>query len=95
MNPMYGVIAWVVSGCFVAWIATNVMALRGRGRWIGNLAVGVLGALIGGYFTRMPHAGSSYDAFSVSVLGAFVGATVLIALASLPPVRVWRDRHAL
>ena len=92
---MYDAAAWVSVGVFVAWIATKVMAVRGRGGGIGNLGVGVLGALAGGFATRTGvGADAGYDALIVSSFGALVGATAVIALSSLPLARAWRHRHA-
>jgi uncharacterized membrane protein YeaQ/YmgE (transglycosylase-associated protein family) len=95
MSWMFGVVVWVSVGFFAAWIATKVMAVGGRRDGPGNFAVGMLGALVGGFVTRSALGdGSAYDAVTVSGLGAFVGASALIGLASLPLVRVWRARHA-
>ena len=47
MNSLL-VLSWVGMGVFVAWIGTHLVRDRSRGGGVGNLAVCVLGALLGG-----------------------------------------------
>jgi uncharacterized membrane protein YeaQ/YmgE (transglycosylase-associated protein family) len=42
-----GVIAWIIVGLLAGWLATQV--LGGRGGLLYNLAVGLVGAIVGGF----------------------------------------------
>ena len=42
-----GVIAWIVIGLIAGWLATQI--LGGRGGLFYNLAVGLAGAIVGGF----------------------------------------------
>ena len=73
-------LAWIVVGLIAGWLASQVMRGGGYGL-IGDIIVGVVGALIGGFLAatllNMPDA---VDGINVtSILVAFVGAVILIA----------------
>ena len=42
-----GVIAWIIIGLVAGWLATQI--LGGRGGLLYNLAVGLVGAVVGGF----------------------------------------------
>ena len=42
-----GVIAWIIIGLLAGWLATQI--LGGRGGLLYNLAVGLVGAIVGGF----------------------------------------------
>ena len=90
---MYDAAAWVSSACSSRGSLLVVAAVRGRGGGIGNLGVGVLGALAEGSRRVRASAPTGYDALIVSLFGALVGATAVIALSS-SLARAWRHRHA-
>ena len=72
---------WTLFGAFVGWLASLVMARDGEQGTIGNILVGVAGAGLGGYlFQRDVTPG--YFSFG-SVLTAFVGAVLLLAVANM------------
>ena len=74
-----GLISWAIVGLLAAWIAGMVTGQRGRG-CITNIAVGVIGAFIGGALARA----AGYEGirhFGIrSVLLAALGATVFLAV---------------
>ena len=76
-----GLLAWIVSGLIAGWLASQVMRGGGYGL-IGDIIVGVVGALIGGFLAatllNMPDAVNGINV--TSILVAFVGAVILIAL---------------
>ena len=72
-----GIIAWLVVGLIAGWLAGRVMKGTGYGV-IGDLIVGLSGALIGGFLFGLIVAGDA--GFWGSVLVAFLGACVLIML---------------
>jgi len=76
-----GIFAWLVVGLIAGWLAGQVMKGGGFGL-IGDIIVGVVGAMLGGFlaveFLNMPNPVSGINIPSIFV--AFVGAVILIAL---------------
>jgi uncharacterized membrane protein YeaQ/YmgE (transglycosylase-associated protein family) len=76
-----GILAWIVVGLIAGWLASQVMRGGGYGL-IGDIIVGMVGALIGGFlaatFLKMPNAVNGINI--TSILVAFVGAVILIAI---------------
>ncbi len=76
-----GLLAWIVVGLVAGWLASRVMKGRGSGL-VGDLVLGVVGALLGGFLAstllKMPDAVNGINV--TSILVAFVGAVILIAL---------------
>ncbi len=72
-----GIIAWLVVGLVAGWIATRVM--KGRGYvLVGDLIVGVIGALLGGLVFGLVTTGEAEFWSSIAV--AILGAWILIAM---------------
>ena len=78
------ILAWLVVGLIAGFLASRVMRGGGYGL-IGDIIVGVVGALIGGWlattFLNMPNPVSGINVTSIIV--AFVGAVILIAFLRL------------
>ena len=76
-----GILAWLVVGLIAGWLASRVMRGGGYGL-IGDIIVGVVGALIGGFLAstllKMPNAVNGINI--TSILVAFVGAVILLAI---------------
>jgi uncharacterized membrane protein YeaQ/YmgE (transglycosylase-associated protein family) len=73
------IIAWLVLGLLAGWIASMIMGRGGYGV-VGDMVVGIIGALIGGFITG-PLFGIDVTGFNVtSLIVAVVGAIILIAL---------------
>jgi uncharacterized membrane protein YeaQ/YmgE (transglycosylase-associated protein family) len=70
-----GVIAWVVVGLIAGFLAGRVMQ-SGGSRLFGDLVLGLVGALIGGFLSGMFITGTY--GFAGSILIAFLGACLLI-----------------
>ena len=79
-----GILAWLVVGLIAGWLASRVMRGGGYGL-IGDIIVGAVGAVIGGFLAanllNMPDAVNGINV--TSILVAFVGAVILIALLRL------------
>jgi uncharacterized membrane protein YeaQ/YmgE (transglycosylase-associated protein family) len=79
-----GVLAWIVVGLIAGWLASQVMRGGGYGL-IGDIILGVVGALLGGWLAsvllNMPDAVNGINL--TSILVAFIGAVILIALLRL------------
>lgn len=75
-----GIIAWLIIGGLAGWIAGHIM--RGGGFGIlGNIGVGVVGALIGGFIFRQI-LGMGTGGFLGSLFSAIVGAVILLWVIS-------------
>ena len=73
------ILAWIVLGLIVGFLASAVMRGGGYGL-VGDVILGVVGALLGGFIFSVL-GGSGITGFNVySLLVAFVGACILIAL---------------
>ena len=79
-----GLLAWIVVGLVAGWLASQVMRGGGYGL-IGDIIVGAVGAVIGGFlaarFLNMPDAVNGINV--TSILVAFVGALILVAVLRL------------
>ena len=75
------ILAWLVVGLIAGWLASQVMRGGGYGL-IGDIIVGIVGALIGGFLAanllNMPNAVNGINI--TSILVAFVGAVILLAI---------------
>ena len=76
-----GLLAWLVVGLIAGFLASQVMRGGGYGL-VGDIIVGVVGAVIGGFLAgallNMPDAVNGINV--TSILVAFVGAVILIAI---------------
>ena len=76
-----GILAWIVVGLIAGFLAGKVMRGGGYGL-IGDIIVGIVGAVIGGFlaatFLNMPDAVNGINI--TSILVAFIGAVILIAI---------------
>ena len=83
-----GIIAWIVVGLIAGWLAGVVMRGGGFGV-VGDIIVGILGALIGGFLASavfgVPDAVNGINVMSIVV--AFLGAVVLVAILRALPGR--------
>ncbi len=79
-----GLLTWIVVGAIAGWLASLVMKGSGFGL-IGNIVVGVIGALVGGYlagtFFNMSDAISGFNFTSIVV--AFLGAVIVLFIVGL------------
>jgi uncharacterized membrane protein YeaQ/YmgE (transglycosylase-associated protein family) len=79
-----GILSWLVVGLIAGFLASRVMRGGGYGL-IGDIIVGIVGALIGGFLAgtllNIPDAVNGINL--TSILVAFIGAVILIALLRL------------
>lgn len=71
---------FLLIGALAGWVAGLVMKGRGFGV-IGNIVVGVIGALFGGWL--LPQLGFSFGGSGGLFVTAFIGAVVLLAVIGL------------
>ena len=74
-----GIIGWIVIGILAGWVAEKVMK-RNHGL-LTNLAVGVVGALLGGFVAGM--LGISFGGWIGSFVIATLGAIILLFLLGM------------
>jgi uncharacterized membrane protein YeaQ/YmgE (transglycosylase-associated protein family) len=79
-------IIWLVVGGLIGWVASMIMRTDAQQGVILNIVVGVVGALLGGWFlSPMIGAGTiNQNDFSLAGLGvSLVGAIILLAIVNL------------
>jgi uncharacterized membrane protein YeaQ/YmgE (transglycosylase-associated protein family) len=77
-------VVWIVVGAIAGSLAGSLVTGKweGLGRWT-SLAIGLVGALIGGALFRLFGIWPGLDAFSISlrdVLAAFIGSLIFLAV---------------
>jgi uncharacterized membrane protein YeaQ/YmgE (transglycosylase-associated protein family) len=78
------IIVWLIVGLIAGWLAGMAMGGRGFGV-LGNMVVGIIGALIGG-FLASTFLGLDVSGFNLpSILVAFLGAIVFLLILRLIP----------
>jgi uncharacterized membrane protein YeaQ/YmgE (transglycosylase-associated protein family) len=79
-----GILTWVVVGIVAGWLAGVVMKGKGFGL-IGNMIIGIVGALVGGWLAgalfNISNAVSGFNLGTIVV--AFLGAVVVLYIARL------------
>jgi len=78
MNVGLGVIGWLILGAIAGALAGSVMKGGGYGL-VGDVIVGIIGALIGGFLVDLLLPNASFG-FIGSLIVAFIGACILIAI---------------
>lgn len=83
---MISVLVWVLVGLVAGWLAAQIMGPGGYGM-IGDIVVGLIGALIGGLLASWLGLGGldklepfTFGNFIITVLVALVGAIIFIAI---------------
>ena len=74
------ILGWIVFGAFAGWIASVLMGRQGGGCLV-NIALGLVGALVGGFLFRALSGDFSYDQHGilVSMVVAVIGAVIVLA----------------
>jgi uncharacterized membrane protein YeaQ/YmgE (transglycosylase-associated protein family) len=79
-----GLLTWIVVGAIAGWLAGKVMKGSGFGL-IGDIVVGVIGALVGGWlagtFLNVSNAISGFNLNTIFV--AFLGAVIVLYILRL------------
>jgi uncharacterized membrane protein YeaQ/YmgE (transglycosylase-associated protein family) len=78
------ILAWVIVGGIAGWLAGMVVQGTGLGV-IGDVIVGIVGALIGGFVLSLLLPGTfGFTGFNiVSLVVAFIGAVILLVVVKL------------
>jgi len=77
------ILAWIVVGIIAGWLARKVIRGEGPAGLPGDLVIGVVGAVVGGWiFNALGHPGATGLNLG-SIIVAFVGAVVVLWLIRL------------
>jgi uncharacterized membrane protein YeaQ/YmgE (transglycosylase-associated protein family) len=77
------ILAWIVVGIIAGWLAKMVVPGDGPGGVLGDLIVGVVGAVIGGWiWNYFGHVGATGINLP-SIIVAFIGGVVLLLIVRL------------
>jgi len=77
-----GIILWIILGALAGWIASIIMKNNAEQGAVGNIIVGIVGAVIGGYLMSM-FGQEGVTGFNLySLLVSIVGAVVLLAIVN-------------
>ena len=73
-----GIIVWIVIGLIAGWLANLILKGRGGGLF-GNIAVGLIGAIVGGWLFGVLGIISA-PGFGPQLVSATIGAIVLLLI---------------
>lgn len=74
-----GIFAWIVIGLIAGWLAHII--LGGRGGLFGNIAVGLIGALVGGFL---------FKKLQLHVMPDFWGNLITATIGAIVFLLIWR-----
>jgi uncharacterized membrane protein YeaQ/YmgE (transglycosylase-associated protein family) len=75
------IIAWIIIGALAGWIASMIMNTNEEQGAVGNIVVGIIGALIGGFVVHALTGNDSISGFNIStILTAILGSVILLAI---------------
>ena len=79
--PVYALLLWLVIGGLAGWLAQRLLGSVGPWGIVGDVVVGLVGAVIGGYLLGLLGA-TGTGGILVSFLTALVGALALVAIVN-------------
>jgi hypothetical protein len=74
-----GVLSWIVVGLIAGWLAHTI--LGGRGGIFGNIAVGLVGAIFGGFL---------FEKLNLQVIPDFWGNLITATIGAILFLLIWR-----
>ena len=79
-----GLILWLIFGALAGWLASLINGTNREQGWIGNIVLGIVGALVGGFLYSLI-SGDGFDTgFNIgSLIVAVVGALIVSWLFSM------------
>jgi len=87
------IIIWLVIGGLIGWVASVIMRTDGQQGLFLNMATGIVGAVLGGWFLSPLVGSSTINQGNFSAAGLFVslvGAVTLLAIVNLVRPGAWR-----
>jgi uncharacterized membrane protein YeaQ/YmgE (transglycosylase-associated protein family) len=74
-----GIISWIILGLIAGFIGSKIVDKRGQGFWL-NMALGIVGALIGGFLFSLFGAGGVTGLNIYSIVVAIIGSIVVLLI---------------
>lgn len=74
---MLDIIAWILFGALAGWIASIIMKTNEEQGALGNIVVGIVGAILGGFLYRTL-TGNEVDGFNLANLLIAIGGSVIL-----------------
>jgi len=74
-----GIFLWIIIGLIAGWLATQI--LGGRGGLFYNLAIGLIGAIVGGFL---------FERLNLHVMPDFWGNLITATIGAVIFLLVWR-----
>jgi len=74
-----GIISWIILGLIAGFIGSKIVDRQGQGFWL-NIAVGVIGALVGGFLFDLFGASGVTGLNIYSMIVAIVGSVVVLLI---------------
>ena len=88
------ILAWIIVGIIAGWLARMVIPSEGPAGLLGDLVIGVVGAIVGGwFFTSFGHpavTGVNIGSIVVSLMGAVVVLWLVRLFTGTRPSRLAR-----
>jgi len=79
-----GLIGWIVLGAAAGWLASLINKTNDQQGWIGNIVLGVVGALVGGFLWNLFTDSDNIIDFSIGgLILAVIGALIVSYLWTL------------
>ncbi len=73
------IIGWIIIGALAGWIASMIMGRNESQGWLGNIVVGIVGALVGGFVWGLISGDEYVSSFSIgTLLIAVLGAIIVL-----------------
>ena len=73
-----GLIGWIVLGAAAGWLASLINKTNDQQGWIGNIVLGIIGAIVGGFLWGIITDEDNVIDFSIgSLIIAIIGALVV------------------
>jgi uncharacterized membrane protein YeaQ/YmgE (transglycosylase-associated protein family) len=76
------ILAWIVLGAIAGWIASILMRTNREQGWLGNVIVGILGAVLGGWIMQAVGNDSANGFNLYSLLVSILGAVILLGIVN-------------
>ena len=75
------ILAWIVVGLIAGWLAKMIVPGREPGGFFATLAIGVIGAVVGGWIWNLAFDRAGATGFNLgSIFVAFIGSVVVLML---------------
>lgn len=76
-----GILSWIIFGALAGWIASMLVKANDQQGWLGNIIVGIIGAVLGGFLSGLLFGGQGVTGFNLrSFFIAVAGAVILLLI---------------